>query len=695
MTGDNTTEYFLEVGCEEIPARAMAPVLDELRGKVRAFLGENKLEFGSVETLGSARRLVVRVTGLAKHQNTGKVTTLGPPESVAYKDGRPTRALEGFAKKSGVALDDLSMIDTGRGRYVGFEAEVGGAGAGPVLASGVGAVIAGLTFPKTMYWQPSGVRFARPVRWIVSLLDGEVLEFELFGVRAGASSAGHRILGSQSIPVRSFDDYVRRLGENYVIVSESARRQKVRSELDAAAVRLGGALIENPGLMEEVIYINEYPTVVVGRFERRFLDLPREVSITVMREHQKYFAVEGEDGTLLPNFLGVMNAAEDVQGHILRGHERVLKARLSDASFFWEMDGRKTLEERRERLGAVVFHKKLGSYSDKVDRMQALAPVVNQVMEARIDPATLRTVVALSKSDLVTDLVGEFPDLQGIVGGLYARREGASVEVWRAIYDQYRPLSLADAGPETPAGAVLSITDRLDTLFGCFSVGLVPTGSADPLALRRNTQGVIKILIDHRVRFDLGAVAAADSRLDDASTQAFRQFFEDRLRYILGQSGFAHDTIGAGLGARARRGPAVDDPTDVLARVEAMEEVHESPDLVAIAGAFKRIRNILKQASETRVESVSPSSDGVEHAEAALTGLVDALAPEIREHAERREYREALRKMAASRPAIDEFFLRILVMHEDAGIRKRRIVLLRRLVDTFLEVADVSEIVVS
>ncbi len=681
-------EFLLEVGCEEIPARAMGPALDELERRFRALLEEGKLSFDGVETYGTARRLVVRATNLAQAQDTVTTRTLGPPASIAFTDGRPSKALEGFARKSGLGVDQLEVFETERGPYVGFESETGGRPAREILADAVPALIGSLTFPKSMYWNEPGREFARPIRWVVALLGGGVVEMELFGVPAGAATAGHRVLGRPAIPVENFDDYVRKLETNGVIVSQHDRRRKIRRELEAACASLGGRLCPDEGLLEEVVYLNELPSVVAGRFDERFLRLPREVSVTVMREHQKYFAVEGSDGVLLPCFLGVMNTGADPKGWIRKGHERVLEARLRDALFFWDADVRRTLAERVDDLESLTFHRKLGNYREKVRRMGRLAGRVNELTGAGVDADALTAAVAWSKSDLTTDLVGEFADLQGIAGGLYAEREGQPASVWKAIYDQYRPAGLDDRSPETASGAVLALTDRLDTLFGCFSVGLTPRGSADPLALRRDTQGVIKILLDHRLPFSMASAIEFDGRLAGEDSKTFLEFYTDRLRHVLGKRGFAYDEVEAVLATGA------DDPADVLSRVEAVRAVRESPEMAAIAGAFKRIKNILKQAGAAARTGAVDARD-MEPEEAALAERVAALGPRVRELSAAGAYREALGEMAALRPVLESFFEAILVMHADADIRARRLSLLRELSETFLKVADVSEIVVS
>ncbi len=685
-----SNEFLLEVGCEEIPARSMGPVLEELKQKFEDLLERSKLTFGNVDTLGSARRLVVHVKDLADCQKTETVTTLGPPQKIAFEDGHPSRALEGFAKKSGVSVDVLEVFETERGKYMGFRSDVRGKPTAEILSEAIPDLIRSLKFQKTMFWMESNQRFARPIRWVLALHDSTVLPVELYGIQSGSETAGHRIIGDQSITVTGFADYLEKLKENGVLVSQTSRQEKVEAELASAAKKLSGQIIVDDELLQEVVYINEYPTVIAGRFEERFLVLPREVLITVMREHQKYFALQSTEGVLLPNFLAVINTRGDRKGMIRKGHERVLGARLSDALFFWEVDGKQTLEARSQSLDSIVFHKALGTYKDKVDRMVSLAASVNRLTGAGVDPDVLNRIVRWSKADLTTDLVGEFPGLQGIVGGLYAHREGASEEISSAIYDQYRPQGLDDHSPRRGAGTVLALADRLDTVLGCFSVGLMPTGSEDPLGLRRHTQGIIKILLDHRLGFSLRAAIEGDGRITGDAADAFYAFYADRMRHILGRMGFAYDEINAVLATDS------DSPTNVLNCVEALHAVRERPDFLAIAAAFKRIKNILKQSDDSGA-SLESKADALvlEPEESMLAERIDEIEPQVLKWAQAGEYAQALEAMAALRSIVDNFFDKILVMHEDTAIRGRRIRLLKRLFDTFLQVADISEVVVS
>jgi len=678
------TEFWLELGCEEIPAKTIAVALQDLRRRVEELLREERLGFDKVEALGSARRFVVHVPALAEHQESRTERTLGPPAKIAYNNGQPSPALQGFAKKNNMSLDSLKTFSTDRGEYIGFDTTIEGANATDILAKAIPQIVRSMSFPKTMIWVDPTQRFSRPLRWIIAKHGDKRIPIELFGVQSASFSEGHRILGSSRIDVASFEDFIEQLEMNFVIVSQEERRLKIQRELETHAAELRGRIVGDDRLLEEVVYINEYPTVVRGTFDQRFLDLPREILVTVMKEHQKYFAVENEDSELMPYFLAVMNTDADVKGYIRKGHETVLRARLTDALFFWNVDRKQSLEERRARLKSIVFQDKLGSYADKIRRMLKLAKKVNSATKARVDSDVLTKAVQWSKSDLTTDLVREFTELQGVMGGLYAKYEGAADDVWRAIYDQYKPQSLDDRSAATRAGAVLSITDKLDTVLSCFSVGIIPTGSEDPLGLRRAMQGVIKTLLDHHLPFSLEKVAGAP-------TPELKQFYEDRLRFILSQRGFAYDEINAVVNAGS------DDAADALDRIEAIRKIRSSPDFAAISLAFKRIKNILRQAEKTEAAPTGVGEgvqENLEPAEADLFALLNDAKPKIDKLARSGKYLKILETMAASRAVIDHFFDKIMVMHEDPEVRKRRIALLRSLFAAFSRVADISEIVV-
>jgi glycyl-tRNA synthetase beta chain len=679
------SEFYMEIGCEEIPARTMARSLNDLRDRVEKLLQEEKLSYDRVEAIGSARRFVVRVPALAERQESRNERIMGPPASIAFKDGQPAPPLVGFAKKNNVPVEALQKFATDKGDYYGIESTIEGGSAADILAKGLPAIVRAMTFPKMMIWMDPSQRFSRPLRWIISRFGDQRIPMELFGVHSAGYSEGHRILGSGRVEVSSYADFVEKLEKNFVIVSQEERRKKIERELNEEVGRLNGRIIGDEKLLEEVVYINEYPTIVRGRFEERFLELPREILITVMKEHQKYFAVEDENGKLMPYFLAVMNTASDSKGLIRKGHERVLRARLTDAMFFWEVDRKQTLEDRRPRLKSIVFQEKLGTYADKVKRVAKLSKKINTLTKAKVDKAALEKAVQWSKSDLTADMVREFTDLQGIVGGLYAQQDGAPEDVWRAIYDQYKPQSMDDRSPETKSGAVLSISDKLDTVLGCFSVGLIPTGSEDPLGLRRAMQGVIKILLDHKLPFSIAKASG------DGFTPQLRQFYEDRLRFILSQRGFAYDEINAVTAI------GCDDPSETLDRATAIQKIRSSADFEAVSMAFKRIKNILKQAEQSGSEGTLAEvvMEGLEPAEASLLEFLNNAKLKIEKLERGRKYFRILETMAGGRPVIDQFFEKIMVMHQDLSVRKRRLLLLGSLFATFSRVADISEIVVN
>lgn len=677
-------EFYMEIGCEEIPARTMARSLNDLRERVQKLLEEEKLTFDSVEAIGSARRFVVRVPALAERQESRNERIMGPPVSIAFKDGVPAPPLVGFAKKNNVAVEALQKFTTDKGDYYGIESTIEGGTAAAILEKGLPGIVRAMTFPKMMIWMDTAQKFSRPLRWIIARHGDTRIAMELFGVQSAGYSEGHRILGSGRVEVGTYSDFIAKLEQNFVIVSQEERKKKIERELHEEVSKLNGRIIGDERLLEEVVYINEYPTIVRGTFEEHFLQLPREILITVMKEHQKYFAVEDEHGKLLPYFLAVMNTASDPKGLIRKGHERVLRARLTDALFFLEGDRKQTLEARRPRLKSIVFQEKLGTYADKVKRVAKLSKKVNTLTKAKIDKVALDQAVQWSKSDLTADMVREFTDLQGIVGGLYAQHEGASEEVWRAIYDQYRPQSLDDRSPETKSGAVLSISDKLDTVLGCFSVGLIPTGSQDPLGLRRAMQGVIKVLLDHKLPFSMAKAAG------EGFTPQLKQFYEDRLRFILGQRGLAYDEINAVVNI------GCDDASETMDRAEAIQKIRSSADFEAVSMAFKRIKNILSQA-EASGETLAGEipAEGLEPAEADLLAFLNAAKLKIEKLERGRKYFKILETMAGGRPVIDQFFEKIMVMHQDPSIRQRRLLLLGSLFATFSRVADISEIVVN
>jgi glycyl-tRNA synthetase beta chain len=637
--------FLLEIGSEEIPHWMIPAAMKQLAAMDL---------FGATPQVDATpRRLAVRATGLPERTPDEEQIIKGPPVSAGDK------AAAGFAKKQGV---DLSAVQKA-GDYYELHKHVPGRAVRDLLAESLPGAILGLQWPKTMYWTgKTGVRFIRPIRWIVALLGDQVIPFEIAGVKSGSVTRGHRRLGSASIPV-TFDSYESELRTNFVILSSNERREKIEREAGALGAKV------DVELLETLTFITEYPTAIKGDFDPAYLELPAEVLTTVMRHHQKYFSVESEPGKLAPHFVAVMNTSGDPEGLVKRGNERVLKARFNDARFFWTTDLDRALVDRVKDLDRVTFHAKLGSYFFKTERMKAL-------VEELGGNANAQSAAYLCKADLTTEMVKEFTDLQGIMGGLYARAQGEPEPVWRAIYEHYKPLSMEDSIPATPEGQLVALADKVDTLQQCFRVGLVPTGSKDPFALRRAAQGVVRILVE----------AKLDYELTDLAEGELREFLLDRIKYYFREiRGFKYDEVNAvlasGCGTLA----------DVEARLTALAAVRPTENFEPLAASFKRIQNILKQANFGGGDG-SPDASLIE---AGPEADLHAEFERVRVAAKAATYQRALEDIASLRPKVDTFFDKVLVNAKDEKVRASRLTLLHNLLTEFSTIADFSEIVTS
>ncbi|MGA3095488.1 MAG: glycine--tRNA ligase subunit beta [Bryobacteraceae bacterium] len=650
--------FLLEIGTEEIPDWMIPAALASLR------LLFEKLEIPheSVTLDATPRRLTLRAEGLPARQADSEERILGPAKSA------PPQAVAGFARKLQsivgtsriVRLEDLPIETTPKGEYYSFVREVPGRPTKDILAEALPGLIPRINFPKTMYWTgKSGPRFIRPIRWIVALLGEDIVPFEIAGVRSGNVTSGHRRLGAHEIIVTT-SDYERRLRDHYVILSAEERRAKISNELAGILVKRDDALLET------LVYLTEYPTTIVGRFDRQFLELPAEVLVTVMRHHQKYFSVENEWGGLAPQFVAVMNIDADPDGFVRRGNERVLRARFNDARFFWETDQKRKLADRMADLNHVTFQAKLGTYAHKSGRIVAL------VQKLGGDGHAIRAAHLL-KCDLTTELVKEFTELQGIVGGLYARTQGEPEPVWQAVYDQYKPESMDDAIPRNRTGRIVALADKLDTLRECFRVGLSPTGSRDPFALRRAAQGVVKIVVEGGMDLELSELLQDDAQLS--------AFFEERIRYYFKDiRGFRYDEVNAAMAA-GRSNLA-----DLEARLKRIQNLRSSADFEPLAASFKRIRNILEQARSGSGGQAQPPAE---------------IDESLLEPGPEKDLYEEYRNIAGQpienvigrlRPKVDVFFDKVLVNAPDAR-RQNRLTLLSTLLAEFSTIADFSEIV--
>jgi glycyl-tRNA synthetase beta chain len=637
--------FLFEIGVEEIPDWMSPDALENLH----VLFEKLEIAHESVTLDATPRRLVLRAEGLPARQADSQERVLGPAKSA------PAQALEGFARKQGVKPEDLTIETTPKGEYYSFIRKVPGRLTKDILAAALSGIILQIYFPKTMYWTgKSGPRFIRPIRWMVAMLGEEIVPFELAGVRSGALSSGHRRLGAKEIAVTPAD-YVERLRDHYVILSAEERRNRIREGLAGVRVK------PDPALLETLVYLTEYPTPIVGSFDPQFLELPEEVLVTVMRHHQKYFSVEDAQGKLAPQFATVMNIDADPEGFVRRGNERVLRARFNDARFFWETDQKKKLADRLPDLAHVTFQAKLGSYRDKTKRMMALVK--------ELGGKTLAVRAArLSKCDLSTELVKEFTELQGVIGGLYARAQGERPEVWQAIYDHYKPESMEDAIPRNLAGRQVSLADKLDTLRGCFRVGMIPTGSRDPFGLRRAAQGVVRILVEGKIAVPL---------LDHLEgNQQLTAFFEDRVKfYFKEHRGFKYDEVNAAMAA------GWSNLVDLEARLVRIQKLRTTPDFEPLAASFKRIHNILVQAAFTGGGVIDQSL------------LEPGPELELYEEFTRIAGQPIENAISKLRPRVDLFFDKVLVNAPDATVRQNRLTLLHTLLAEFSTMADFSEIV--
>ena len=639
------TTFLLEIGTEEIPHWMIPGALKQLAAM--------NLFGAAVQVDATPRRLVVRASGVPERTPDEEQIIKGPPISAGDK------AAGGFAKKQGVELSAMTKV----GDYYELRKRVPGRAVRDLIGETLAATILGIQWPKTMYWVggKTGPRFIRPIRWMVALLGDEVIPFELAGVKSGNVTRGHRKLGSSAIPV-TFATYETELRKNFVILSADERRQKIVAEITALGAKADADLVET------LTFITEYPTAIRGDFDPAYLELPAEVLTTVMRHHQKYFSVESSAGELAPHFVAVMNTSGDPEGLVKRGNERVLKARFNDARFFWDVDQQKKLADRVEDLAKVTFQAKLGSYLEKTNRVVALVDELGGSTHAQ-------RAALLAKCDLTTEMVKEFTDLQGVVGGLYARHQGEHEAVAKAIYDHYLPLSMEGEIPSTHEGCIVALADKLDTLRGCFAVGLVPTGSKDPFALRRAAQGVVKILVEAKLEY----------KLDDLASGELREFLLDRIKYYFREiRGFQYDEVNAVLASGCGT------LTDVEARLTALTAVRPTEDFEPLAASFKRIQNILKQAGFEPKDVLDEEllENGPER---DLYG--DFVR--VREAARGESYRRALEQIASLRPRVDTFFDKVLVNAKVERVRNNRLTLLHNLLTEFSTIADFSEIVTS
>ena len=708
--GDLTGDLLFEIGCEEIPAGMIERAARELKAilgthlRSSSLVGDTTVE-EAIETFGAPRRLVAFVRNVRVKQEDVTREITGPPKSVAFDDaGQPTRAALSFAEKQGVPVAKLTTVNTAKGEYLAVKQTIVGKPAAEVLKIILPEAIREISWPRSMIWAGAeSPRFIRPVRWIVATLAGKTVSCAFADVRSGNRTDGHRFLGKKGIPVSGPKDYESKLRANFVLCRPEARRKKIEAELHSLTNRKNLRVHGDAGLLELVTYLNEYPTVISGDFDSAFLALPDEILVTVMRGHQKYFAVENRRGELAPHFLAVINLPKDSKGLVRAGHERVLRARFADAQFFWESDQKIKLGDYLPKLAAVTYERRLGSYGDKVERMRALARWLSEQWFSggvtQADVAGADRAAEIAKCDLVTEMVREFSELQGVMGGLYARAQGEPEEIAWAVYDQYKPLGLDDPLPRNLTGCAVALADKLDSLIACFAVGAIPTGSSDPFALRRAALGVVKIILDKNLPLSISAaISAAAKALRDhapkidvspAVEKQVLEFILERARYILRERyGYAYDEINAAFAAGA------DDLRDAVDRVAAVKAIRHTKNFAPLAASFKRIRNILEKSAGKGDKSQGLVKQELlrEAAELQLHTVAQRIGAEATHFKKEKKYRKALETISELRPSVDFFFDKVHVMAEDEEMRKNRIALLGMLLKEFSNIADFSEL---
>lgn len=677
-----TQDLLFEIGVEELPASFVDGALKALPDLVKKHLGELRLAHGEVVALGTPRRLAVIVKAVATTQPDLEEEVTGPPVGAAFKDGQPTRAAEAFAAKVGCTVAELGRVDTPKGEYLRGTRRETGRPAAELLGDALLAITAAIPFRKSMRWGDGSFAFGRPIRWLLALFGGEVIPIEIEGIASGNVTYGHRFKSPGAIAVNAASDYVALLREAHVVVDPDERRRLMEKRLHGAAKEAGGELIEDAFLVGENASLVEDPQVVVGGFDEAFLALPDVVILEVARGHQRYFGMKMSDGTLLPRYLAVVNTAERPD-KIRLGNDRVMRARLADARFFYDADLERKLADRQADLGGIVFQKRLGSVLDKVQRMEKLVPKLGELLG--VDDKTIDTArrgAALCKCDLVTFMVGEFPELQGEVGEAYAKQQGESPAVAAVIREHYKPKGAKDETPGTVEAALVGIADRLDTLVGCFAIGLSPTGAADPYGLRRACIGTLRSLLANDLDLSLSAAFAAAYAgyegvaldLDLAKIQeVIGTFFRDRLRGLL-TSELSADVVDAALGVSADR------PVDARSRAIAINKM-DAETRAKVGEVFKRATNIAKTAPEGEPKK------GDEAAEVALFDAFFAMKSELTELTSQGNYERAFDKLGSLAPTLGTYFDDVLVMADDPAIRDNRLRLMRIISETCSDLA--------
>ncbi len=684
----------LEIGSEEIPAGYIRPALDALKSTLLQKLSDARLDCGEAKVFATPRRLAIVVEDIADKQTSVTEDMTGPPERVGFADGKPTVAAEKFAEKAGVSVKSLQIKETEKGRYLFARITHKGQAAKSVLQTILPDAIKAIPFPKTMRWADYSMMYTRPIHWVLALLGDQVVAFEMEGVKSGRHTMGHRFMSPGKIKIDRPEEYADKLREAFVWADIEERKRGFEDEIGQKAAEKGGRMLPDPELVDEVTNLIEYPVPIIGTFEDKYLKLPAEILITAMREHQRYFAVVDEKGRLMPHFIAVNNTRAKDMGLVAKGHERVLRARLSDAEFFYESDLKIPAESRVEKLKGVLFQAKLGSMYAKMERVAVLAGYLADQMGLNAEKkAWAQKAARLAKSDLVSSVVGEFPKLQGVMGKVYAGVDKEPAEVAAAIEEHYRPTSSGGALPETTTGAIVAIADKIDSICGCFSVGLLPTGAADPYALRRQAIGIVNIMQTRELTFSLkDLIAKSIDLFAQEATEYIREsaekvytFIANRVARMLEEEGYPKDVVGAVADV------SIDHIPNVWKRAEAMKSLKALPDFEPLAAAFKRVVNIIKKADSVDGAALNESLFE-EKSEKALLADLQKVEKKVQTELKKGAFDKALGHIATLRSPIDKFFEDVLVMAEDPKVRENRLALLKRVADLFEKIADFSKI---
>jgi glycyl-tRNA synthetase beta chain len=685
----------LEIGTEEIPAGYIGPALETLSSTLLQKMTNARIDHGSSKIFATPRRLAVEIKKVAEKQKSMTSEVVGPPEKIGFDGkGQPTVAAKKFAEKVGVSESDLKVKDTDKGRYLCARITERGLQTRKLLKDILPEAILAMPFPKTMKWAELDIEFARPIHSIVALLGTKIIPFTLGDTKSGRYTNGHYFMHPGKVKISDPKDYIKALRSVKVLVNLDGRRKSVQKEIDKAAKRVGGKVLPDDELVDIVKNLVEYPIATAGSFDKEFLEVPREVLITVMREHQKYFAVIDKKGNLMPCFIAVNNTRTKDMKLVATGHEWVLRARLADAQFFYRSDLQESFNERVEKLKGVLFQAKLGSMYEKVKRVQKIAGFLADAVDKASDLKKQATRAAfLCKADLVSQVVGEFPKLQGIMGRVYANIAGEHDNVSAAIEEHYRPIYSGGQLPETVTGAILGIADKIDNICGFFAVGLIPTGASDPYALRRQGIGVIQIMADKGFSFSLRGMIEKSIKLFGIKgannireiADKVHTFLYNRMTHQLAEEGFSKDVIAAVTSV------SVDNIPDVWNRVKALQDLKTAPDFEPLAVAFKRVVNIIKKAKDFKAKPVNESL--FQHdSESKLYSAFKKVNKKVSKNIDKGDLEQALHEIASLRDAVDTFFDSVLVMEKKAQIRSNRLNLLKHIANMFETIADFSKI---